>query len=152
MAQLGTHSLEDNVVKLRIFVRDEYKKERVIQKATYVLPTDIKTVEYYESIKDDVSMVFLTLLESYIHSIQNCGRPFLIPDGFFLTQNMKVRWLEIVKKINLITGIQPLNLKINVKNTVKQMMLQGLSKNHIFVIDKDILDHPENSLIVDSPN
>jgi hypothetical protein len=147
--QIGTYSVEETVKKPRIFIRDEYKKDKITQKATYVLPTEVKTIQYYEELKDDVSKVFLTLLESHIHSIQNCGRPFLIPDGFFLPDEKKNQWLGIVNKINRVTGIMPLNLRINVKEEIRKTMLEALLNKHIFVIDKDIIDYPENSLEID---
>lgn len=133
-AQIGTYSIENDIVKPRIFIKDECKDEKgFLQKCTYVLPTDIETIEYFEKIKNNVLVVFLTLLESHIHSIQNCGKPFLIPNGLFLTKIMKEKWLHLVKKINLVIGIQSLKLKIDLKDTIKQRMLDDLSKNHIFV-------------------
>jgi hypothetical protein len=148
--QLGTYSIENNIRKPRIFIRDAYDYPKgVFQKKTYVLPTDTETIDYFEKIKDDILTVFLTLLESHIHSIQNCGKPFLIPDGFFLSQDTKLNWLHLVRRINLVTGIQPLKMRINVKHNIKQTMLDSLSKNHIFIIDKDIFDHPENILQID---
>jgi hypothetical protein len=106
-------------------------------------------IEYYEKLKDDVLKVFLTLLECHVHIIQNCGRAFLIPDGFFLDDEEKEKWLAIVRKINLVIGIPPISLRINVKEEKKQMMIESLLNNHIFVTDKDIIDHPENSLRFD---
>lgn len=79
------------------------------------------------------------------HYIQNCGRPFLIPDVFFLTGEKKERWLEIVKKVNSYTGILPLTLKINVKKDIRQGMLTALSREYIFRWDKDFFDHAESS-------
>jgi hypothetical protein len=87
--QIGTCSIEENIMKPRIFIRDQYKRQKITRKATYVVPTTLETVEYYEKVKDDVSKVFLTLLESHVHIIQNCGKSFLIPDGFFLPNEKK---------------------------------------------------------------
>ncbi len=115
-----------------------------------ILTTDTETINYFEKLKDDILTVFLTLLESHIHSIQNCGKPFLIPDGFFLGQDTKLNWLHLVRRINLVTGIQPLKRqRINVKDNLKETILDSLSKNHVFIIDKDIFDHPENVLQID---
>jgi hypothetical protein len=136
-------------MKPRIFIRDQYKRQKITREATYVVPTTVETVEYYEKVKDDVSKVFLTLLESHVHIILNCGRRFLIPDGFFLPDEKKERWLAIVKKINLITGIPTLNLIINVKEEIRQAMCEALSNKHIFAIEKDIIENPDNSLSID---
>jgi hypothetical protein len=84
-------------------------------------------------------------LECHIHHIQNCGKPFLIPDGFLLADDKKVHWLEIVKSVNSYTGIPPLTLKINMKGDVRQRMLDALSREFIFRWDKDILER-ENSV------
>jgi hypothetical protein len=94
-------------------------------------------------LKDDVKRVFLTLLESHIHSIQNCGMPFLIPDGFFLPIDKKEQWQHIVEKTNLVTGIQILNFKINVRPHLIEPMLHELTNRHIFKCDKDIIENSE---------
>jgi len=77
--------------------------------------------------------------------MQNCGKPFLVPDVFFLAGDKKERWLEIVKKVNSYTGIPPITLKINVKEGIRQRMFNELSREYIFRWDRDIFEHEESS-------
>ena len=100
-AIIGTYSNEQTKKIPRIFIRDRNKKKDY----TYVLLSNIETLEYYEKSNDDLTKAFLTLLGCHIHYIQNCGKPFLIPDVFFLAGDKKEHWLEIAKKVNSYTGI-----------------------------------------------
>ncbi len=68
----------------------------------------------------------------------------------FSTWWKKEQWLAIVKKINLVTGIPPLNLIINVKEDIRQAMCEALSNKHIIAIEKDIIENPDNSLRIDT--
>jgi hypothetical protein len=43
----------------------------------------------------------------------------------------------------------PLALKINVKETMRQQILEGLAKDHIFKYDQGIFEHKENSFRLD---
>ncbi len=52
-------------------------------------------------------------------------------------------------KINSISGIPFLKEIIIVKNDIKGKILEDLTNKHIFVICKDIIDNPENSLKLD---
>ncbi len=94
-----------------MFSRDIDKDKIII---TYILPTDNETLDYYEKVGNDNSTVFLALLDCLIHSIQNCGRSFLIPDIHFASNGKLHKWLEIVGKANTITAISPLTLRTNV--------------------------------------
>ena len=76
-AIIGTYSNEQTKKIPRIFIRDRNKKKDY----TYVLLSNIETLEYYEKSNDDLTKAFLTLLGCHIHYIQNCGKPFLVPDG-----------------------------------------------------------------------
>jgi len=148
-----TYKDEQNEIGIpRIFIRDMQKdkitKNKII--STYILSTDNETFDYYEKLGNDISSVFLFLLDCHVHSIQNCGRAFLIPDIPFASNDKNNRWQEIVRKVNTYTGIHPLTLRINVKETISQQMLEALSKDHIFKWDQDILKHSENSLRIDT--
>jgi hypothetical protein len=136
----------------RIFIRDMQKdkitKNKII--STYILSTDNETFDYYEKMGNDISTVFLSLLDCHVHSVQNCGRAFLILDIHFASIEKENRWKEIVRKVNTFTGISPITLRINVKETISQQMLEALSKDHIFKWDQDILKHSENSLRIDT--
>lgn len=131
----------------RIFLRDMDEKKNT--KNTYILSTDNETIRYYEKLGDDISTVFSVLLDCHVHSILNYGRDFLIPDIHFSSNDKKYKWLEIVRKVNTFTGIPPLTLRINVKETIRQQMLEGLAKDHILKYDQDILEHKENSFRLD---
>ena len=52
--------------------------------------------------------------------------------------------MKIVEKVNFSYGMPSLPLRINVKEGIVQKMLQALSENHIYTLDKDLLE--ENSL------
>lgn len=141
-AVIGTYSDEQNKKIPRIFIRDRNKRNDY----TYVLPSNIETLQYYEKLNDDLTKVFLILLECHIHYIQNCGKPFLVPNVFFLAGEKKERWLEIVKRVNSYTGIQPLTVRINVKEDIRQRMLNAFLTEYIFRWDKDFFEHEENTI------
>ena len=90
-AFIGTYSVEENKKIPRIFMRDqiENKKQNVKKYYTHILPSNIETLEYYEKLNDHISKMFKLLLACHVHSIQNCGKPFLISDGYFLPSDRK---------------------------------------------------------------
>jgi hypothetical protein len=136
-ALIGTsYKDEKNRIEIpRIFMRDINKDKTI---CTYILSTDNETVDYYGKLGNDTSKVFSILLDCHIHSIQNFGRAFLIPDIDFTSSHNKDKWLEIVRKVNTFTGIPPLTLTINVMEPISQLMLKGLAKDHIFKSNRDI--------------
>jgi hypothetical protein len=60
------------------------------------------------------------------------------------------QWLSIAEKVNTLTGISPLTLRINVKETISRQMLEALRTDHIFKLDQDILNNKENSLRIEN--
>jgi hypothetical protein len=147
-AMVGTYAVENNTKKPRIFLRDRYENKRddTVDESTYVIPTTLEAFRYYDELKNDISTVFLYLLEAHIQSMQNRGQPFLMPDFYCLPADKKPMWLEIAKKVNFFTGSLPnLNLRINVKERLVESMLNGLSQEYIFKIKEDIAKHKENT-------
>lgn len=139
-AFIGLAYLDEKSKRIpRIFMRD-YEKKLEKKYCTYVLPSNIGTIEYYERLNDHILKMFQLLLSCHIHHIQNCGKPFLFSDGYFLPVDKKEYWMKIVKEVNIYSGIPRLPLTINVEGDEIQKMLQALSKNHIYRYDKDILE------------
>jgi hypothetical protein len=147
-AMVGTYAVENNNKMPRIFIRDRYenKKDNTVEEPTYVIPSTLDAFRYYDELKNDISTVFLYLLEAHIQSMQNCGQPFLMPDFYCIAADKKPKWLEIAKKVNFFTGSLPnLNLRINIKERLVESMLNGLSQEYIFKIKEDIAKHKENT-------
>jgi hypothetical protein len=151
---IGTtyHDLQNGIEIPRIFIRDKkYDKDRnqeII--STYIISTDNATIDYYDTLEDDISIIFSRLLDCYVHSIQNADRPFLIPEVHIIPAEKKLLWQSIVEKVVTIKAIQPLTLRINVKETVSRQMLEALTTDHIFKRDQDILTHEENSARIEN--
>jgi hypothetical protein len=135
-AIIGIYGITNNrEITSEIYIRD-YKNEP----ATYVIPVHLGVLEYYERIKEDIITVFETLIFVYINHLQNIGRPFLIPSGYFIPDNEKQRWYNIANNTNFLTVIDP-NLRLNVDlgSEDKQKMQELLPEDFIFKLDRDIL-------------
>lgn len=141
-AYVASYSTEHHKKNLRIFIRDRFKSKD----CTYVLPSDFETLEYYENLNECLTKLFSALLECYIYYIQNRGKPFLLVDAFFLADDKKKHWSEIVGRVNSFSGIPQYTFKLNVKEHIRKKMIEKLSTEFIFVHDKDILKHEENRL------
>ena len=152
-AMVGTYAIEQNQERPRIFARD-YHKDKITKKvgrATYVIPSTLYALDYYEKLKDDISTVFLSLLEAHTQSLYNLGKPFLIPDIYLLSPDKKTYWMQISQKVNFSTvGRAEFILKINVGQKYIQSMLNALAKDFIYKIDEDILEHKLNKTEIES--
>jgi hypothetical protein len=133
---VGTYTVQQNRDIPRIFVRDRIhnRKTRVTEAAMYVLPNSPEAFDYYNNMKNDVSRVFLSLLEVHIEDMQNLGNPFLPP----MTQlSIEEQWIEIVQKVNFLTALPNITMKINVEGNRINDMLKALSEDFIYKYDRD---------------
>jgi hypothetical protein len=149
---VGTHAVQPDGKKPRIFIRDLVKERKGnrIEHNTYVIPSTMGVFNHYEAIKNDIEKVFLSLLEVHVQSMQNCGRPFLMPDIYCVPEHDKSRWLKVVKKINFFTGpIPKMNLAINIRQRSVPSMLSALSSDYIFKLNEDILKTTSGISITD---
>jgi hypothetical protein len=136
---VGTYTIQQNRDIPRIFVRDRNhnKKTGVTEAAMYVLPNTLEAFEYYDNMKNDISIVFLSLLEVHIRDMQNCGNP-LLPLMTHLSIE-EPKWLEIVQKANPFTNLPNITVRINVQGIRINDMLKALSEDFIWKYDRDPL-------------
>jgi hypothetical protein len=134
---VGTYTIQQNENIPRIFVRDRHynKVTKVTDSAMYVLPNSLEVFDYYDNLKNDISRVFLSLIEAHIQNMQNCGNPFLPLD--ISSSINQSQWLEIAQKVNLLTTLPNITVRINVEQSRVGDMLKALSENFIFKFDRD---------------
>jgi len=136
---VGTYTIQQNENVPRIFVRDRYynKVTKVTDSAMYVLPNSLEVFDYYNNLKNDISRVFLFLLEAHIQNMQNCGNPFLPLD--LCSSISQSQWFKIIQKVNLLTTLPNITVRINVEQNRVGDMLKALLENFIFKFDRDPL-------------
>jgi hypothetical protein len=129
--------LQKEVVS-HLYVRDHNEGRA----CTYIVPTTLEALEYYESIIEDIGVVFDNLLTTYIHSMLNMGKPFLIPTEYFLKNesiDQVERWHRIVRDINHVPILLP-KQKFNIilgGNLLKRLN-KVLPKQFIYKLNRDI--------------
>jgi hypothetical protein len=141
-AVIGLHEIfpdasdpNKKLVSSHIYVRDHVKGNPT----TYILYTGMETLEYYEKIVDSVGVVSDARLFSHLHSMLNCGRPFLIPIEFYLRQDEIKRWREIVRKVNLIPILNPKHeYKITLAGDLANALHKNLPEHFIYKVKRDM--------------
>jgi hypothetical protein len=136
---VGAYTIQQNIDIPRIFVRDRIlnRKTGVTEAAVYILPNSLEAFDYYDNMKNDISRVFLSLLEVHIQDMQNLGGPFLPLKTHLSIEDPQ--WLKIVQKVNLFTALPNITMKINVEGNRIDDMLKALSEDFIYKYDRDPL-------------
>ncbi len=117
-----------------------YKEyHRVYNKYKHVLTSIIGTYSFESNVKKP---------RIYIRDKYKNTRKNNIKDATYVLPT-DAETILYYEKVNLVTGIPPLNLRIDVKQSESSKMLRALSNKYIFVSDKDIIKNPENTLRID---
>lgn len=137
-----TSAPENNrkLVSSHIYIRDiivDRKTKQEVSVSTYVLPTDIESVSFYEDIFNDISKSFGALLSAYLVHLFNCQNPALL-GKISLSGNDVTRWNEIVEKVNFI-ALDRLVGVFNIHVTFKKEHYLRMLKDNIFKSEKDFL-------------
>lgn len=125
-------SIQQNDGILCTFVRDRHRNTKTEETESYMyaLPNSSEALDYYDNIKNEISLVFLSLLEVNILKMQNCGNPFLPINIHQLNDQSQYR--EITKKVNLFTTLPNITVRINIKENRVEEMLKALLEDFIF--------------------
>jgi hypothetical protein len=121
-----------------IYIRDRHKGKAY----TYILPVGLEALDYYEDLIDDIGLVFNAVLTSYIHSMSNLGKPFLVPTEYFLkgaSAEDVQKWRRIVRQVNHIPVLLPtLNFNVVFARKFPRRLNRILSKRYICKLNRDI--------------
>lgn|SRR5574341_1105660 len=123
-----------------IYVRDITvdKKSRKDKIVTYLLPTDLGALDYYEGILKDLQVIFSNILSAQLNTLLNKGSRSLFPTGNFDNEQDKQEWERISKKVNfLAVPFYRLEIRLNVKLTPQQK--DRLQRSRILNWKRDIL-------------
>jgi len=148
-ALLGSYSVKldtinkKKIVSSQIFIRDYNKRF-----STYILPTTtLDSVNYYQDIIDDISNIFHLLVISYLSSMANLGKPFIVPilkQNDFKTSN---KLTKIIQQINYYPlPFIPVNTNIVFPEKLSMNIIKKSQKDKIFKMNGDIFDYRQKQI------
>ncbi|MGI0013024.1 MAG: hypothetical protein ACREBU_06235, partial [Nitrososphaera sp.] len=150
-AIVGLFQLTHPGVRSHIYLRDEarrrsrkksspakqHKKRRII---TLVIPTDLASLEHYQSIVDDINHVFIFLILSHLYNIHRAQRPYLL-DEIRVDDSRTEKYAEIVAKVNGIPTRIEFKVGFNFifPDKAKKKMLKVTRRDFIYVFPHDMI-------------
>jgi len=136
---------DKDIVTSNIYIRDRVyvknKKNRKYKYNTYViLSSGLQSLTYYEQIMEDIKSIFNLLALSYINSMSNLGKPFIIPANDYIKEEEWFQWEKILKKVNTTSVISPnLEVSLNFVEPLRGKLGTYLPKNTIYKLERDLL-------------
>jgi hypothetical protein len=132
-----------------IYIRDfqeRKKKPGIISRKrnkfhTYiVLASGLEPLTYYESIMDDIKLVYTLILISYVNHMCNMGKPFVIPITEYVESYQREKLTGIIRKANTLSITSPtLDFRVNIESPLKEKLEDKLPKETIYRLRRDIL-------------
>jgi len=134
-AASGRTSLSSIIYVRDITVDKQSKKDKIV---TYLLPTDLVALNYYEDILQDLKVIFSNILSAQLNTLLNKGSRALFPTGDHDNEQDKQEWARIANKVNFLAiPFYRLQISLNVKLTKQQR--KRLQRNGILDWKHDIL-------------